>query len=461
MKKEKGITMISLVITIVVMTILATIIVRVVSKEDTSIEESKNANEKVRLVSVEKARDMWIINDKEGKYEIEEVIKNLNEDKLITKAEEREIREKREVVIAGKTVSFKIEDNKGDQDNTSPHKNIEPGVIATENQKYIEKDENSKIERVAVIPKGFCVVKESSGLTHSIPEGLVISDKANDDLNNSQQGNQFVWIPVDKLKFEEEFSRGFWGDKESEKSKYNEVNRDGSNPIIEETDITKREAREMYRSVKQNGGFYIGRYEAGSNLKWFEIGTRKTLVKKGAYVNTFDYICWGDNIKADTTGDYALSKSRDFYKRDNSNYGAVSTLCYGVQWDAALRFITTSVDHIKDQNQKEKQKNYAKDSSGMGFYGKATSQNMARAGSSEDYKVNNIYDMAGNAWEWTMEIMKNDEYFDITADYLRVCRGGSYVGFGSSSPAQARKGTPNVTGTKGVTTGFRIALYIK
>ena len=42
------------------------------------------------------------------------------------------------------------------------------------------------------IPEGFYYV----GGTKS--EGVVISDAPNDDLDNSKQGNQFVWVPVNQ-----------------------------------------------------------------------------------------------------------------------------------------------------------------------------------------------------------------------------------------------------------------------
>ena len=49
----------------------------------------------------------------------------------------------------------------------------------------------------AIIPVGFCVVKDIEGDANTIERGLVISDVADDDLANSKKGNQFVWIPVE------------------------------------------------------------------------------------------------------------------------------------------------------------------------------------------------------------------------------------------------------------------------
>src|SRR5574344_1127356 len=58
------------------------------------------------------------------------------------------------------------------------------GVIVTDKQ-----TKHTDGTKVAVIPAGFCVIGGT------IPTGLVISDKAGDDLANSKGGNQYVWIP--------------------------------------------------------------------------------------------------------------------------------------------------------------------------------------------------------------------------------------------------------------------------
>ena len=64
----------------------------------------------------------------------------------------------------------------------------EKGTIVEERSLY--RDENND---EAVIPAGFAVVKDSG----TIDDGLVISDVLDDDMENSKQGNQFVWIPVE------------------------------------------------------------------------------------------------------------------------------------------------------------------------------------------------------------------------------------------------------------------------
>ena len=116
--------------------------------------------------------------------------------------------------------------------------------------------------------------------------------------------------------------------------------------------------------------------------------------------------------------------------------GVRTTLIYGAQWDEALKFIETR--GVKDTN-------YTIDSTGKGNY----SVSLANTGSNINYAKNNIYDMAGNVNELTME--------DYSEDV--IMRGGIYFLTGSSNPASYRKYySPNYASHN---TGFRVALYIK
>ena len=77
---------------------------------------------------------------------------------------------------------------------------------------------------------------------------------------------------------------------------------------------------------------------------------------------------------------------------------------------------------------------FVKKSTGKGNYDEAENTNewrgkVASCGASDSYRVNNIYDLAGNVLEWTMEAY---------ATYNRVARGGVYGGSGSGYPASNR-----------------------
>ena len=70
-----------------------------------------------------------------------------------------------------------------------------------------------------------------------------------------------------------------------------------------------------------------------------------------------------------------------------------------------------------------------------------------KTGTNDEYRIKNIYDLAGNVLEWTMEMSTADE---------RVPRGGNYYGPESASSRYVQ--TPWRDGED--TLGFRVALYI-
>ena len=97
------------------------------------------------------------------------------------------------------------------------------------------------------------------------------------------------------------------------------------------------------------------------------------------------------------------------------------------------------------------EKNFVANSEGRGNYDETGSYNgsLATTGSKEEYAVNNIYDLAGNVFEWTMESYRT---------YGRVYRGGNYYDTGSDSPASRRNGSNPSYSYDG--TGFRVTLYL-
>jgi len=132
---------------------------------------------------------------------------------------------------------------------------------------------------------------------------------------------------------------------------------------------------------------------------------------------------------------------------NNQNYGVVSTLIYGAQWDAAIKFIETY--NVGEEGYST----YATNSAGYGNYsgtygGDTSTATPDICGALPIFRQKNIYDMAGNVHEWTME--KYSSY--------RVYRGGSYDDSGDVYSAAARA-SGNLASYPSV--GFRNALYIK
>ena len=77
-------------------------------------------------------------------------------------------------------------------------------------------------------------------------------------------------------------------------------------------------------------------------------------------------------------------------------------------------------------------------------------------GSAEETNINNIYDMAGNMWEWTTETGKPDGGNTVRA----VLRGGCFFNYGYSHPVSYRYGGDRSVDCD-VDIGFRVVLYIQ
>ena len=272
-----------------------------------------------------------------------------------------------------------------------------------------------------IIPKGFAPINENGadwGTEEGYKSGLVITDKVTD---GESTGNEFVWVPVDGeiVKFE----RYDFGKMDSKITSFNE--------------LTETIPTELLESVINNGGFYIARFEAGiaENMPQEELssnstitygnGTYKPVSKQGAIV--WNYIQWGERNDGTNPGNGAVTVARSMYPTDDINYGVISTLIYGVQWDTTLKFIEAY--DIGEANYDT----YATDSTGMGNYsgtngGDTTTATPAICGLLDVFRQKNIYDMAGNVYEWTKEKYSNN----------RMSRGGDYDNSSLNYPASYR-----------------------
>ena len=342
-RKEQGITLIALVITIIVLLILAGVSIAMLTGENGILTQAQKAKEETEKAQV----------DEENKLDDYENYMN---------------------------------------------------SVAKENIVY--KDDEGKI---AIIPKGFYIVP---GLDN-INDGLVISDVENDIQNT---GNQFVWVPVPEFS---EFKRYDFQNDTEVSSEYVESTGNG----IE--DLT--EAEKMYKSVKENKGFYIGRYEAGKD----KTNPIKVVCQKG--VDIYNKIPWGQSIIDETGG--AVEKARSF-NMQNGHVNVTSTLVYGVQWDAIMRWLSKGT---------EEERGWLVNSKEKGNYSGILN---TKTGANDVYQMKHIYDLAGNQSEWTMEIHGTNT----------VYRGGGQGDQNNNIPCSYRG--VDMPNSNYDDLGFRIALYL-
>ena len=311
-----------------------------------------------------------------------------------------------------------------------------PGTRVTENTKYVS---NGK---TAWIPKGFTVsgIKSEQSIDnglviYDIPEGTT-PDWSNPDSVKTKY-NQFVWIPVEVKSTDTEnsiasFYRSAWtentatgGERTGLSTDYTEP--DSTNDTADKTGIADQ-ITELTKSIYKYGGFYIGRYEAGSTTERQQNSsqTAEFVVQQDKY--PYNYVKWGKSMSDVSEG--AVYLCNNLYSKTNANYGATSMLCTGASWDSMLDFIKDSSHSVTDSTTWGNYKNsetykvyrgslysnsaWSKANTTAGTDVTQNSDILLTTGATERNSSKNIYDIAGNVHERTTESVSSD---------TRVCRG--------------------------------------
>ena len=409
---KRGISLIVLIITIVVMLILVSIIVMSFSKSNPISKASevkfksdvKGFREELLATHASKAYDnlsykkenvnISLDNYSEMKEYIEDISEKWCKKLYISKGElvygGTDETEKKwfEDVVNG---NFDGSNNGGSSDgSTTTDSNVK-----TEWKQYIGKVTSDGVP----IPKGFDYV------TGTKDNGLVIKDG---------EGNEFVWVPA------------------TESTYIKDTSFPGYTPTGDDTlpnGITDETA-----DVVKYGGFYIGRYEAG-----IPEGDTSPSNKTGIPVSKKGAIVW-ESI------DYTNSKASA--ESMISNEYVQTGLITGKAWDTTCHWIEDSLSSINASASLKDSRYYGNHSNSLAPANE-NSGTKRTAGFSENWKTKNIYDLAGNVYEWTSEA--SSSYF--------IFRGGSWLNDGSDSPVSYRgNGFASSTDVK---VGFRPRLYIK
>ena len=393
-KKETGITLIALVVTIVVLIILATVSINAVLGQNGIINKAKQAKE-IYSNSIAK--------------ENEEMDTLLNE---------------------------MAQDNGGNSsDGGSSSDNEKVTLPAGWNGDKVN-PVKSEDNIVVPVPKGYTASTVEG--EKSVSSGFVIKEGSNGGATSGI--NEFVWVPVSNISdiYDSANNAGQLWDfsgTTSSKTTYPTTKNSGYREpdVVTEassgadstggtmydavsTNLQKagmsstatastfktqlqNEFNEMINSVKTYGGFYIGRYETGN------LSQTKAVVQKN---NT--------DIGGQTW--YTMYK---MCKTIKANDNVATSMLWGCQWDATMRWMQTST--------KPEVANFPTNSEGKGNYKDTNGNAPIPTGSNNSYAVNNIYDMAGNVYDWTIEAYDTN---------YRVDRGATYINTGSSSPASNR-----------------------
>ena len=316
--------------------------------------------------------------------------------------------------------------------------------------------------------------------------GLVIKD-SND--------NEYVWVEVPTTIYDNTTYNNNGANKPKNADEWEKIRDclkaytvDYSNSSYKDTNTDgttySDDYKNMLKSVYTNGGFWIGRYEAGlegdtPRTSYTEISASdKAVIKPNMY--PYNY------VKRDEA--QTLAQKMDYGDCKGS-------LIFGIQWDLALKYIEEKTVETVEEANKDKvrtdiKRKLTSKSTTIGNYrnsafilnrGKFAQYNalskwynfnseekptlvtgsnkkeqslyengiLLTTGATEATNLQNIYDIAGNVWEWTREIYATSNPC--------VVRGGCYYYDGSNNPAKDRSN--DSTSSSNSVVGFRLGLW--
>ena len=391
---KKGISLIVLIITIIVIIILAAAVILTITKNN-PVSSAKEATFKEDMSNIQDELSMYLSKKyTDDPLSFEKSSVNLSGDSMVTELPSTKKYKDKVSVIKGNLVK------NNSKVNSDEKKWFNEVIGNTSNVKEEWQDTIASVKYGVPIPIGF-TYKEGTKDT-----GLVIQD---------EKGNEFVWVPATESTYI----------KDTSLPSYNNFKPTGDDTLPK--GITDETA-----DVVKYGGFYIGRYEAGvpENQSSIDGKSSNTSNVKGVPVSKKDATVW-------TNISYTNSKASA--ESMISNEYVQTGLLTGIAWDTTCHWIEDSLKSI----------NESANLTNSGYYGNYSGTKRT-AGFSENWKVKNIYDLAGNVHEWTSE----------ANSFSLIVRGGGYNNGGSDCPVSYRCDEFNASYTNDLL-GFRPRLYIK
>ena len=385
-KQEKGITLIALVVTIVVLLILAGVSISLVLNNNGVISKAKDAKNQYAEAQTNEEKQLNEVSDW-----IDTKVGDTTGGGSVTKIDGVPIPEGYYYVGGTKAKGLVISDNIADKELDKGKENVRRDLAGNQWVWVPVETPSSLYTTVAAgqALAGSTGVKTTkytnseiiSGITRVLP-GDTSSYREPDILPSSNYGDT-----DDRAK-----TAGF-------------------SSLANMAETMKSDYEEMIASLEKYKGFYIGRYELTANGE-----------KTGATQTDKNWYTLYKNCTTLATGSKVKTR-----------------MIWGLQWDATCKWLATSNFDITNSSTWGNYSNNTAD-------GHGSKQN---TGFSESWKANNIYDFAGNCWEFTQEA-------DSTNG--RAGRGGYSDFNGSVYPASLRSyDSPSTTDSLN---GSRPTLYL-
>ena len=294
--KDKGITLIALVITIIILLILAGISISALTNQGLfkNAKAAQNATEKAEKEQGQR------LNEYED--EINKYLGNSKEESKVPTVEEL------------------IKKN---------------GALSTTDNTELKDAKNNKI----VVPAGFKIV---NGAT-TVDKGIVIEDVT----ETATKGSQFVWIPVGTITKSDGTTatitlgrydfNSTTGVESAYSGTYVEEDANDTSTLKKYGNTIAKNITNFKNSVATNGGYYIGRYEARTARARSASGNALTQITEKGTENVYNWV----------TQLQAAQLSQNMYTSDKFT----SDLMNSYAWDTATVFIQNCGTNAKYSRQ--------------------------------------------------------------------------------------------------------------
>ena len=403
-KKQRGVTIIALTVTIIVLLILAGISISLLTDDSELIGKSQESKIETEIMQYQEKLEILKQLESVNNYTVDvnkfltnyvEVVKQdamFKENKGITINNEK----KTVKVITKEGYEFEVTmddviyvGDKGESGNES--------LPSTEDTKPFLPDEAEVIEDD--LSKGV-VIKDSNGNEWTwieVPKSIYTNTKYNGGTAPTSS-TDYAKIESTMQNYAKDYRKDGYTDEWHSEEQHGFANAEEYN----------NHKNAMLKSVYENGGFYIGKYEVGTEtLRTSKDAVLTTpVIKEGVY--PYNWV----------TNKQAQEKSKEL-----ATGGRTSSLMFGIQWDLVLKHIenkqgktqaelkddsTTWGNYYNETFEITKGKysiDYGETFTEInGTYTKPTDVNvLLTTGATERNNVLNIYDLAGNEWEWTLE----------------------------------------------------------
>ena len=429
LKESKGITLIALVITIIVLLILAGVTIATLTGDNGILTKAGDAKTQTEQAKEDENLKIAIAGSygTDGKLNLKDLKDNLKN---------------QGIDYDKNNTGFPLEVTvNGEKKKIDANGNIIESIQGLKTKGTVFNDTTTLEDTYGnqvKIPKGFKIAKDSAT---EVTGGIVIEDAT----YTNTIGSQFVWIPVGTG--ENAIKKANNGTVDIKLSRYTFANdgtpTDQGDNIIESYyqelatsnygNATAKNIEGFKTSANSNHGYYIGRYEAGitgydgfdeDNRNWTE--TNIQVVCKA-----------GQEVWNNVTQPKASELSKNMY---GSEAKVTSDLINSYAWETAIVFIQKCGT----------ESNSSTYSRTIGYSAdlQTTGTTILDATNKVD-KQCNIFDMAGNCYEWTTETFRN-------SNDPCIFRGGNYTGSGRYPSYRGYSLTSDAT----ISDSFRPLLYL-